>query len=259
MPFFTYQSIKIHYSTSGKGSAVVLLHGFLENSGMYKQIIPLLSKRRRIIAIDLFGHGKSDCHGYVHTMEEQAKMIRALLKSINVRKAKLVGHSMGGYIALAFADLFPKNTKGICLLNSTAYADSDEKKVNRDRAIKAVKQNHNSFVRLSIPLLFSEENRTLLKKEITQTVKEALKTPQQGIIASLEGMKIRPDRTAVLVDERFKNQLILGEHDSVLPLEIHQQQIQKSTVNLTILAHGHMSHIESYSQFYDSLYSFINL
>ncbi len=114
MATLSYKNIRVNYTSTGKGSAIVLLHGFLENSFMWNEIIPVLSKRNKVITVDLFGHGKTENLGYIHTMEEQATMVRSLLKTLNIRKATLIGHSMGGYVVLAFAELFPKNTKGIC-------------------------------------------------------------------------------------------------------------------------------------------------
>ena len=259
MPNIIYKNIPINYAFKGKGSAIVLLHGFLENSSMWKGIILGLSKRNKVITVDLFGHGKTENLGYIHTMEEQATMVRSVLKSLNIRKATLIGHSMGGYVALAFAELFPKNTKGICLMNSTAYPDTAEKKINRNRAIEVAKQNHQTFVRLSIPLLFSEENQTTLKEEVEAVTSEALKISKQGIIASLEGMKIRKDRTAVLKNTDYKKLLILGKKDTVLNFEEHQEQIKNTETTLKILSQGHMSHIENNKELTFALENFIKL
>ncbi len=112
---------------------------------------------------------------------------------LRIRKAAFVGHSMGGYVALAFAELYPSTVKSLVLQNSTSKADSEERKTNRDRAIKAVKKDYTTFIRLSIANLFSEENRGKMISEIEKVKTEALKTPLQGIVASLEGMKIRKD------------------------------------------------------------------
>ncbi len=259
MPFFTYKNININYTSTGKGSVIVLLHGFLENVSMWKEIVPVLSKKNRVISIDLLGHGKTENLGYVHSMEEQAEMVKALLNSLKLRKFIFIGHSMGGYIALAFADLFPNSVKGLCLLNSTAYADSDEKKTNRDRAINVVKQNHKLFVQVSIPQLFSEENRTYLQSEIEEVTKEALKTSKQGIIASLEGMKIRKDRTSILKNTAFKTFLILGERDAVLDFETHRKQVENTSTKIVKLSQGHMSHIENKQKLILGLKNFINL
>ncbi len=259
MPDFSYQNININYTSTGKGSAIVLLHGFLENSFMWNDLIPVLSKRNKVITVDLFGHGKTENLGYIHTMEEQATMVRSLLKILNIRKSTLIGHSMGGYVALAFAELFPKNTKGICLMNSTAYPDTAEKKINRDRAIEVVKKNHKTFILLSIPLLFSKENQTTLKKEVEAVISEALKISKQAIIASLEGMKIRKNRTAVLKNTGYKKLLILGKKDTVLNFEEHQEQIKNTDTALKILSQGHMSHIENNKELTFVLENFIKL
>lgn len=259
MPTFNFKNINIDFTVIGKGSAIVLLHGFLENKEMWNDIIPSLPKNRRYISIDLLGHGQTENLGYVHTMEEQASMIRALLKSLNIRKVTFIGHSMGGYIALAFADIFPKNTKGICLLNSTAYPDNSAKKASRDRAIEAVKKTHKMFIRISIPMLFSEENKIPLKKEIGTVTKEALKTSKQGVIASLEGMKIREDRTHILQNDSIKKLIILGKNDSVLLIDKHQNQVKDTNTKLVVLNQGHMSHIENKLEVQQTLKEFINL
>ena len=240
-----YKNTKISYTDQGKGTAVVLLHGFLENKTMWNAFITDLTKRNRVITIDLLGHGQTECLGYVHSMEDQADMVHAVLLELKIRKTVLIGHSMGGYIALAFAELYPEYTKGLVLLNSTSRADSEEKKINRDRAIVAVKQNYTNFVRMSIANLFSEDNREKLIEEIEKVKLEALKTPLQGIVASLEGMKIRKDREVILHFAPFPIQLILGKKDGVLIYEDNVDQIEGTKVKLTTFPDGHMSHIEN--------------
>lgn len=240
-----YKNTKISYSDTGKGTAIVLLHGFLENKTMWQDFIPELSLKNRIITIDLLGHGETECLGYVHSMEDNADVVHEVLSNLRIRKAILVGHSMGGYVTLAFAELFPESIKGLVLLNSTSRADSDERKANRDRAIVAVKQNYASFIRMSIANLFSEDNREKLIDEIEKVKIEALKTPLQGIVASLEGMKIRKDREVLLHLTPYPKLLILGEKDPVLnPVET-KEQIENTTVELVTFPDGHMSTIEN--------------
>ncbi|MDR6969436.1 pimeloyl-ACP methyl ester carboxylesterase [Flavobacterium arsenatis] len=245
MKFITHKGSEICFSDSGKGSAIVLLHGFLENSKMWDDFIADFSKKYRIITIDLLGHGNTEPLGYVHSMEDNADVVHAVLSELKIRKAVLVGHSMGGYVALAFAELYADNVKGIVLLNSTSRADSDERKTNRDRAIKAVKQNYTNFVRLSIANLFSENNRERLASEIENVKVEALKTPLQGIVASLEGMKIRKDREVILHFAPYPILLVLGQKDPVLNYEESIEQIENTDVKLLTFPDGHMSHIEN--------------
>nr|WP_314835723.1 alpha/beta hydrolase [uncultured Flavobacterium sp.] len=245
MKDIVYKNTKISYSDTGKGTAIVLLHGFLENKTMWQDFIPELSLKNRIITIDLLGHGETECLGYVHSMEDNADVVHEVLSNLRIRKAVFVGHSMGGYVALAFAELFPESIKGLVLLNSTSRADSDERKSNRDRAIVAVKQNYASFIRMSIANLFSEDNREKLIDEIEKVKTEALKTPLQGIVASLEGMKIRKDREVLLHLTPYPKLLILGEKDPVLNLVETKEQIENTTVQLVTFPDGHMSTIEN--------------
>lgn len=257
MESFSYKNIRVHYNDFGKGSVIVLLHGFLENKEMWKNYIPEFSKKHRVLAIDLLGHGKTPCIGYIHTMEDQADMIYGLLHHLKIRKALFIGHSMGGYIALAFAELYSDFMKGLVLLNSTSRADSPEKKANRDRAIQAVKQNYVAAVSMSIANLFSEKNRGILLEKIEKTKKEALKTPLQGIIAAQEGMKIRKDREVILHFAKYHVLLILGKEDPVLNYNENYNQIEGTLAQLVTLNDGHMSHIENETELHSVLNDFL--
>jgi len=203
------------------------------------------------------GHGYTECLGYIHTMEDQADMVHQVLRELKIRKAVFMGHSMGGYVALAFADLYPDAVKGLALLNSTSRADSKERKQNRDRAIVAVKQNHTAFVRMSIANLFSEDNRERLSDVIEEVKKEALKTPLQGIVAALEGMKIRIDREVLFHFATYPILLILGKKDGVLNYDDSLEQIEKTRVELVTFPDGHMSHIENETELKTVLLGFL--
>ena len=252
-----YKNTKISYTDEGKGSAVLLLHGFLENKTMWKAFVSDLAKKHRVITLDLLGHGETECIGYVHVMEDQADMIYTLMLYLKIRKVVLVGHSMGGYVALAFAELYPEHVKGLLLLNSTSKADSEERKINRARAIVAVKQNYGAFVSMSIANLFSEDNRERLSKEIEKVKKEALKTPLQGIVAAIEGMKIRKDRQALLHFATYPIELVLGKKDGVLNYDENIEQIEGTKVQLTTFPDGHMSHIENEKELKQVLENFL--
>lgn len=253
----TYKNTKISFTDQGNGKAVVLLHGFLENQKMWNDFIPEFSKKNRVITIDLLGHGDTESLGYIHSMEDQADMVHHVLHELKIRKVVLIGHSMGGYIALAFAELYPESVKGLVLQNSTSLADSEERKENRDRAIKAVKKDYTTFVRLSVSNLFCEDNRERLVDEIEKVKLEALKTPLQGIIAALEGMKIRKDREIILHFAPYPIQIILGKKDGVLNYEDNIAQIVNTKVQLTTFPDGHMSQIENREKLLKVLLKFI--
>jgi pimeloyl-ACP methyl ester carboxylesterase len=224
---------------------------------MWRELVPSLAEKNRVISIDLLGHGETDCLGYIHSMEENAEIVNAILSHLRIRKAVFIGHSMGGYVALAFAELHINKVKGLVLLNSTALEDSVERKINRDRAIKAVKQNYINFVRMSIANLFSENNRDRLENEIENVKLEALKTPLQGIVASLEGMKIRKDRQFILKETDFPKLLILGEKDGVLLYKDNASQIEATNTELISFPDGHMSHIENKEELEKVIASFL--
>ena len=251
-----FKNTIISYTDTGKGTAIVLLHGFLENKRMWDFYVPEFAKKNRVITLDLLGHGATECLGYVHNMEDNADVVHAVLSKLRIRKAIFVGHSMGGYVALAFAELYPDIIKGLVLLNSTARADNEERKKNRDRAIKAVKHSFANFISLSIANLFSENNRERLATTIENIKQEALQTPLQGIVASLEGMKIRQDREVLLHLTPFPKLLILGEKDPVLNYEETKEQIENTAVQLITFPDGHMSHIENQDQLLAVLLSF---
>lgn len=226
---------------------MVLLHGFLESSNMWNVFLNELSKQHRVIAIDLPGHGNSDCFGYVHTMDEMANAVQTVLKDLKLRKVKLIGHSMGGYVALAFADLYPDYVKGICLFFSTSRADSAQKKKDRNRAIAVVKKNHKSFIRTALPMLFRSKFRSTLRKEISAAKQDALRTSKQGVIAALEGMKRRPSREILLKFAPYPIHIISGEKDPVITIDtMHKQMKRSEKVSGTVLKEpGHMGHIEA--------------
>lgn len=252
-----FKETPVFFTDTGKGRAIVLLHGFLENSTMWHNLVNLLSKNNRVVCIDLLGYGQTGCLGYVHSMELMAEAVEAVLNHLNIEKSIFIGHSMGGYVALAFAEKNNNAVKGICLMNSTAAADSDEKRKNRDRAIEAVKQNHKTFIRLAIVNLFRPKNRTIHSEKIKQLTKEALKTPLQGIIAALEGMKIRKNREALLHNTTFKKMMVVGKKDPALNYESLINQTKNTNVEIVEFPDGHMSFIENERELFQQIMHFI--
>jgi pimeloyl-ACP methyl ester carboxylesterase len=240
-----YKNTKIAFADIGHGETIVLLHGFLENSSMWQFFFEAFAASKRIVTIDLLGHGHSDSLGYMHSMTENANAVYAVLQNLGIQKCSVIGHSMGGYVALAFAEAHPKFIEKLVLLNSTAASDSAEKKINRDRAISVVKKDFETFVRMSIANLFAEKNREKLHDIIEITKQDALKTPLQGIVASLEGMKIREDKTIFFRNLKAKKLLIHGQKDSVLNVDEAKSQTENSDIQLVILPDGHMSHLEN--------------
>ncbi|MEQ9187032.1 MAG: alpha/beta hydrolase [Cryomorphaceae bacterium] len=260
MPNIRFKDINLYFHEKGKGSAVVLLHGFLEASWMWEDIATALSKRYRVVCIDLPGHGKSDCLGYVHSMDEMAEAVMAVVRSLRLRRVHLVGHSMGGYVALAFAERWPDHLKGLILYHSTARSDSPSKKKDRNRVIELVKRNHASFVRQSIPMLFRPLNRKRMREGVNHVKKQALQTSVQGTIAALAGMRDRPNRELLLKFPPYPVHIIAGEMDPRIPLQESTELAEISEhVHLQIIRGcGHMGYLEAPNESLEALRTALN-
>ncbi|MBW1298866.1 alpha/beta fold hydrolase [Aquimarina litoralis] len=240
-----YKGIEINYNITGKGTPLVFLHGFLENLKMWDEIVTRISQNHTCITIDLLGHGKTDCIGYIHTIEDMAYVVKAVLDNSINTKPIFVGHSMGGYVSLAYLDLFPEEVSGLILLNSTSFPDSEERKINRSRAIDIVKKNPNAYTSMAIANLFAEKNREQYKSEIEKIKNEASAMPLQGIIAALEGMKIRKDHTETLQNFSGSKTIIAGKKDPVLSYEQSLKESEICNTDFLSLDGGHMSYIEN--------------
>ena len=237
--------MQIAFTVEGKGETIVLLHGFLESSTIWKNVVSAFKETHQIIAIDLLGHGKTEKLGYIHSMETMAETVHAVLSELKVEKASIIGHSMGGYVALAFAEKFPQRLEKLVLLNSSTVADSEERKENRDRAKRLVKQNKQAFISMAIKNLFTDENRNALRTEINALVEEAVQLPEEYIIASVEGLKNRKDRTEILQQYSGEKIIIAGKNDPVVPFKEIEAIAEKTYSTFISFEDGHMSYLEN--------------
>ncbi len=242
---YHYHEVPIFYEVIGTGPVMVLLHGFLESSSMWKEIAPILSENHTIIYIDLPGHGKSEVIDTVHSMELMADVVYELLKHEKIEKAKLVGHSMGGYVALALLEKHSDIIEHLVLLNSTTYMDSDHRKQQRERALRFIEKEKDIVISMAISNLFSPEARITYTSEIEKLKEEALIFPIEGITAAIRGMKDRKDRTKLMRVFNKKKTLICGDKDPIVPLEISKAISKETHADLKILDGSHMSWIEN--------------
>lgn len=256
-----FRQVKVRYSDKGTGRVIVLLHGFLESLEIWEEFSTKLSKTFRVISIDLPGHGETPTIGYVHSMELMAECTKAVLDSLELRKYIVVGHSMGGYVALAFAELFPQHVSGLCVFHSTAMPDSEEKKKDRDRVAEIVKQDHTQFVSDLIPKLFAKENLNLLKDEVEKAKQIALSTPKEGIVAALKGMKERPSRELVLKNSNYPVLFIIGKQDVILAWDnlLLLTSLPKKSYQLVLEHAGHMGFYEAPEETFKALRKFAGM
>lgn len=244
-----FRGAEIHYSVVGEGEATVLLHGFLESSEIWEEFLPEFSRYGKIITIDLPGHGRSGCIDEIHSMELMAEAVFEILKTTGVKKVNFIGHSMGGYVGLAFLEKHPEMVKDFMLLNSTPQADSEEKKEIRDRSIELVKRNKRAYVTMAINNLLSPKNAEKFSEEIEVLKKRALQFPTEGITAALEGMKIRTSKAEVLKRFSGKKLLVAGKEDPLVNIQELKQLAEELECGFISFSGGHLSYIENKKQF----------
>lgn len=244
-----HENTELHYEDSGKGEAFVLLHGFLESLDIWEPFVPDFSQGQRLIRIDLPGHGGSGCIAEVHSMELMAHAVYAVLSELDVKQAHLLGHSMGGYVALAFLELYPGMVREITLVNSTPEADSQKKKEIRTRSAEMVKRNKNAYISMAISNLVAREGSRAQDFSILTLKKKAYRMTEQGVISALLGMKIRKDRKEVFKGFTGTKKIISGEKDPLLNIHRLESVAKETAALFFILPGGHLSYLEKEEEF----------
>jgi pimeloyl-ACP methyl ester carboxylesterase len=245
--WINYKEVEVVYHDRGNGDCIVFLHGYLETAEIWTGFADRFFGGFRVLTLDLPGHGQSGTWGKVHSMDDLAGSVHAILTAENIDKVFLVGHSMGGYVTMAFAELFPQKLSGYALFHSTCFADSDEKKGNRDREISLVLcKKKRQIINVNIPKGFSDGNVDVMKSEVDRARNLAMNNPDKGIVAILNGMKERPDRTHVLKDPSIPLLIIGGMKDNYIPADVFEKLVAlapHATV-LRLVESGHMGFLE---------------
>lgn len=236
----------LHYDITGNGTEdLVLLHGFMEDNTIWEEMQPHLSPELRLIKIDLPGHGKSAMYGNLHTMELMAEKVKEVTDALGVKKMHLLGHSMGGYTALAFAEKYPDTLKSLTLFFSTTLADDEEKRNIRKRSLAVIDENFETFVKTSIPNLFSNTERDILEGKIELAKSIARSTDKESVKAAQMGMAQRTDRTAVLENLEAKILIIAGRQDQAVKTSSLMKVIpDRTNLKTYVLDCGHNGHWE---------------
>lgn len=252
-----FQGSQMYYAITGKGTPLVLLHGFLEDSRIWTPFLPELERKYQVVQIDLFGHGNSEAVGEEHSMEAMAEMVCQVLTENEISSAHFIGHSLGGYVSLAFAEKQPEKTKSLVLLNSTPEADFDERKAHRDRSVKLLRAHKNSFVKMAIKNLFTPESAERHKSAIGTLVRRAQDLPARSVIPTVKGMKNRRDRTGVLKNYKGEKLIIAGKKDPIMPFCDVKAMARETGSALKSFPDGHMSYLENESEFKSLLQAII--
>ena len=259
---FYYQNSTIHYQVTGEGRPVVLLHGFGEDSNIWKSQVQFLKSYCKLVVPDLPGSGKSTLLDKQHaTIDDYAECIRQLLQHEQIPQATVLGHSMGGYIALALVEKHPNSIRAFGLIHSTAFADSEEKKATRRKGIELI-NNYGSyaFLKNTIPNLFSDTFKKQCTPAIDSLIQAGASFTPSALIQYYNAMINRPDRTPALKNTRTPVLFVIGKEDSAAPLADLRKQITlpyRSQIHILDQV-GHMSMLEATEKLNQVMLDFIN-
>nr|WP_206529482.1 alpha/beta hydrolase [Brevibacillus sp. SYP-B805] len=246
------------YDDEGSGEAVVLLHGLCGSAEYWVHVIPKLAEKYRVIVPDLRGHGESGVPDEVYTMEQMADDIAHLLDRLGVEKAALFGHSLGGYVTLAFAEKYPERLTAFSLVHSTAHPDSDEAKAARDKAVESIAAHGmEPFIKTLVPRLFAPGHLQSHSDEVERAKRIGLATNPQGAINTIRGMKERQDRNHVLRETSLPVLLVAGAHDQVIPPERTFSAAGGHITQALLPAAGHIGMLEDPQGLCGVIYRFL--
>lgn len=242
-PFPELDLPDLAYKEAGQGLPVVLIHGFCERKEIWTGFLQQLSQNFRVITIDLPGFGDNAPQESPLTIGDMADRIYALLTKIGVDHCVMIGHSLGGYVALAYGEKFPFRLKGLGLFHSTSFSDSVEKKQARNKTIDFIdRYGVGEFVQEFVPPLFFDSRRKELKEEIQAVVQMGLTVSKSTVIETIKAMRDRKDRTRVLEKAPYPVLIIAGRNDIAVPFA-NSQQMFGVPMNATIQVMNNTAHM----------------
>jgi 3-oxoadipate enol-lactonase len=208
---------------------LVLLHGFCESHVIFEDLLPALAAGGRVICPNMPGHGDVPWGKGWHSLDDAACWLRDLLDALKIDRCILVGHSLGGYIAAAFAELFPERLLGLGMLHSTSLHDPPERKTLRDKAIQLVQENGKEpFLRAFVQGLFhAPQAQWIVKMNAI-----GAQTETAAIIALTRIMRDRPDRSPAIKRLQVPVMYISGEYDTLVSPERNREELQNLPIAL---------------------------
>jgi len=252
----------LDYKTIGKGEAIFLIHGFCEDHTIWDNIVNALQDKYKFIVPDLPGFGNSSINSNVKSIADWAVLLKAIFNQEKINHAIMIGHSMGGYVSLAFAKKYPQLLTGLGLFHSTAFADNDEKILMRKRSIDFLEKNTtDGFVKELIPKLFGKQFKQSHPNIIEDFKTKALQYSNSTLIFSTNAMMHREDSIQLLENIEIPVLFIIGEKDETYSLNQSLQQTYLGRISqICILKNvGHMGMIEAPDESIKIVKEFIEL
>jgi len=249
--YFHTSDYVIRYRLIGQGNCIVLLHGYLENIEIWNDFAEGLSASYQVLTFDIPKHGESESLSDCCTIDDLARSVNATLEKLKIDSAVIIGHSMGGYVALSFAELYPSKTAGLGLFHSTPFPDSDLKKRDRMLEVERVIDGElKSIVDSAVPMRFAQKNLSKYQKEVEWASAMAMRTSIDGVVSALKAMASRPDRNHVIEDASFPTMMIFGACDNHIPLDVANDLANRHKKTRTVFLNnsGHMGFVEERDQ-----------
>ena len=252
------QQLPIRYVDRGTGPVVVLLHGFVGSADYWERIVPLLERHFRCIVPDLLGHGLSDAPDGLYTIEQMADGVLQLLDELNIDRVVLLGHSMGGYTALSFAERYPERLSAFGLIHSMALPDDAAGREKRTAVAERVRREGvGPFAEQSAPNWFAPENAKSMHAELERVIGIGRETKPEGAAGAALAMRERPDRTGVIRDSKLPVLLVAGSEDGIAPPDKAFAAENGRTTRHIIEGVGHMSLFEAPQELARHIASFV--
>lgn len=249
----------IAFSQKGNGQPLILIHGFCESKEMWKTFSDHLSTSFQVFCPDLPGFGESPIENEQISLEETAVMLQDWMQANQIHHPIIIGHSLGGYVTLALAELMGKDIKAIGLFHSTAFADDEEKKKIRNKTIDFIKKNGvDKFIDSFVPPLFSEQHQTSLSEKIEELIVLGKKSSKKGILAFIEAMRDRKDRFEVWKTFEGPKLMISGELDAAVKIESSRLHKPFATHYHEMSGVGHMGMFEQQEEAIRTIEKFLS-
>ncbi|WP_291784223.1 alpha/beta hydrolase [Cecembia sp.] len=249
----------LKFTQEGAGSALVFIHGFCESKSMWRDFIGDFSKDHTVYCLDLPGFGESPLSGNHISLEETAVLIQEWMEVEGLVQPIVIGHSLGGYVTMALAELMGIGLKGIGLFHSTAFPDDEEKKHTRNKTISFIKKHGlDKFMDSFVPPLFAEEQRLAQASRIEELIREGKKSSKNGVLAFLEAMRDRKDRMEVWKNFPGPKLMIAGEFDVAVKIEASRLHQPFATHYHELEGVGHMGMFEQREKALLAVKDFLN-
>ncbi|MGC8856079.1 MAG: alpha/beta fold hydrolase [Anaerolineae bacterium] len=237
----TVNGISLAYERRGQGKPLVLIHGYPLDHTIWEEVATRLEDAFDLILPDLRGFGESSTVSKAYTMYDIASDLAGLLDHLGIQRAALAGHSMGGYVALAFARLFPERVNGLALIASQVLADPPERREARYAQAAQVAEQGSGVV--------TEMAQKLTQLKPLQSTLAQLIGRQSvaGIVGALKAMAEREDSSLLLPTFSFPLVLVHGNADALIPVErAREVKAMLPTAHFVELAGGgHMPMLEA--------------